>query len=164
VFLGDAGQVPPPTRKVVEVALLVVVPVLLGMALRHASPRLAQAAEKPVRVLSSLLLALLIAAAFISEWDLVLRYAPVLGVACVVFNLASLAAGYLSAKAARLPEPQAIAISFEIGIHNGTLAIFIAFEVLDRAQAAIAPALYSLSMYVTAALFVAWLLRRRSTP
>ncbi len=161
VFLSDAGSVPPPTGKVVEVALLVVLPVLLGMALRRASPRLADAAEKPVRVLSSLLLGVLIALAFASQWQLLSQYAPLVGMACLLFNIVSLGSGYLAAKAARLAEPQAIAISFEIGIHNGTLAIYIAFEVLERAQAAIAPGLYSLSMYLTAAVFTAWLLHRR---
>lgn len=161
VFLGDEASVPPPVGKVVEVALLVVIPVSLGMALRTWRPALANAAEKPVRSLSSILLGLLIAVAFISEWQVVREFLPVVGLACVVFNVASLLSGYFAAKAARLAEPQAIAISFEIGIHNGTLAIFIALEVLQRSPAAIAPAVYALSMYLTAALFAAWLLHRR---
>lgn len=161
VFLGDEASVPPPVGKVVEVALLVVIPVSLGMALRTWRPALANAAEKPVRSLSSILLGLLIAVAFISEWQVVREFLPVVGLACVVFNVASLLSGYFAAKAARLAEPQAIAISFEIGIHNGTLAIFIALEVLQRSSAAIAPAVYALSMYLTAALFAAWLLHRR---
>jgi len=163
VFIGGETSVPPPIRKVVEVALLVIVPVTLGMALRHWRPALAHAAEKPVRVLSSLLLGLLIVLAFVSEWETVREFLPVVGLACVAFNVASLATGYLAARAARLAEPQAIAISFEIGIHNGTLAIFIAIEVLQRTQAAIAPAVYALSMYLTGALFAAWLLHRRKT-
>jgi BASS family bile acid:Na+ symporter len=161
VFLGDAGQVPPPTRKVVEVALLVIVPVTLGMLVRAHRPRLADRAERPVRLLSTLLLGLLIAGAFASEWATVRKFAPVVGAACVLFNLASLGAGYLLPRVLKLGEPQAVAIAFEVGIHNGTLAIFIALEVLGRTQATIAPAIYSLSMYLTAALFAAWLLKRR---
>jgi BASS family bile acid:Na+ symporter len=107
------------------------------------------------------LLGLLIALAFISEWPTVRAFLPVVGLACVAFNLISLLSGYVAARAARLAEPQAIAIGFEIGIHNGTLAIFIAIEVLQRSQAAIAPAVYALSMYLTGAIFAAWLLHRR---
>ncbi len=162
MFLGEAGSVAPPTRKVIEVAVLVIGPVALGMALRAWRPALAAAAERPVRLLSTLLLAALIAMAIYSQWDIVIAYAPIVGMACLLFNLASLLSGYGAARAARLGEPQAIAISFEIGIHNGTLAIFIALEVLQRAQAAIAPAIYSLLMYLTAAAFTAWLVRRRS--
>ena len=160
-FLGADASVPPPTGKVIEVATLVIVPVALGMGLRAWNPVLADAAEKPVRLLSSLLLGVLIALAFISEWDTVRQFAPVVGLACISFNVISLMAGYFVPRALKLAEPQAIAIGFEIGIHNGTLAIFIALEVLGRTQATIAPAIYSLSMYLTAALFAAWLLRRR---
>lgn len=161
MFLGAEASVPPPTGKVVEVALLVIVPVTLGMAIRAWNPTLADAAEKPVRILSSLLLGVLIALAFISEWETVREFAPVVGLACVAFNVVSLLAGYFLPRAMKLAEPQAIAIGFEVGIHNGTLAIFIALEVLGRAQATIAPAIYSLSMYLTGALFAAWLLHRR---
>jgi BASS family bile acid:Na+ symporter len=161
VFLGGEASIPPPVGKVVEVAMLVILPVSLGMALRSWRPALAMAAEKPVRTLSSIVLGLLIALALVSEWTAVRASLPVIGVACVVFNVASLLSGYFAAKAARLAEPQAIAISFEIGIHNGTLAIFIAIEVLQLKAAAVAPAVYALSMYLTAALFAAWLLHRR---
>lgn len=160
-FLGAEASVPPPTGKVLEVAVLVIVPVTLGMAIRAWRPAWADAAEKPVRLLSSLLLGALIALAFISEWDTVREFAPVVGLACISFNIISLLAGYFAPRALRLTEPQAIAIGFEIGIHNGTLAIFIALEVLGRSQASIAPAIYSLSMYLTAALFAAWLLHRK---
>lgn len=161
LFLGDGAPVPPPTGKVLEVAVLVIVPVLAGMALRAWRPKLADRAERPVRLLSTGLLGMLIAIAFASEWATVRQFAPVVGAACVLFNLASLGAGYLLPKAMKLGEPQAIAIGFEVGIHNGTLAIFIALEVLGRTQATIAPAIYSLSMYLTAALFVLWLAKRR---
>jgi BASS family bile acid:Na+ symporter len=160
-FLGAEASVPPPTGKVLEVATLVIVPVALGMGLRAWNPVLADAAERPVRLLSSLLLGVLIVLAFASEWETVREFAPVVGLACVSFNVASLLIGYFVPRALKLPEPQAIAIGFEIGIHNGTLAIFIAIEVLGRTQATIAPAIYSLSMYLTAALFAAWLLHKR---
>jgi BASS family bile acid:Na+ symporter len=161
VFVGDQASVPPPLGKVLEVALLVIVPVALGMAVRSWRPALALAAEKPVRVMSTLLLGLLIALATISEWTNVRAFLPVVGLACLAFNVASLMSGYFAARAAKLAEPQAIAISFEIGIHNSALAIYIAVEVLQRNQAAIAPAVYGLSMFLTAALFAAWLLRQR---
>lgn len=159
-FLGADAVVPPPVRKVIEVAMLVIVPVLIGMAVRYWKPTWAAAAEKPVRVLSTLVLVVVIVLAVASEWELLLQHAGVLGLACVAFNVVSLLAGYAAARGARLALPQATAIAFEIGIHNSTLAMFIALEVLSLPVAAVAPALYSFSMYVTAALFAAWVLRR----
>jgi BASS family bile acid:Na+ symporter len=65
-----------------------------------------------------------------------------------------MAAGYFAPLVLKLPKRQAIAIAMEIGIHNGTLAIFIALNVLGNVEASIAPAIYSLLMYFTAAAFV----------
>jgi BASS family bile acid:Na+ symporter len=58
----------------------------------------------------------------------------------------------------------ATAISFEIGIHNSTLAIFVALSVLSNLQLALPAALYSVSMYLTATLFGMLVLRRTSAP
>jgi BASS family bile acid:Na+ symporter len=163
-FLGAESAVPPPTGKIVEVALLVIIPVALGMAVRAWQPLLADAAERPVRLLSSLVLAALIVLAMISEWELLLRYLPVVGIACVSFNVISLVAGYGLSRAARLSRPQATAIAFEVGIHNGTLAIYIALQVLELASAAVPAAVYSVSMYLTAGVLVWWLLRQPASP
>jgi bile acid:Na+ symporter, BASS family len=94
-----------------------------------------------------------------SEWQLFLKYAPIIGLACIAFNLISLGSGYGAARVARLPRPQAISISYEIGIHNSTLSMFIALQVLSMPEAAIASAIYSLVMYATASLFAIWLIR-----
>lgn len=160
-FLAAENNIPPPTRKVLEVAVLVIVPVLIGMCVRFFKPALADSAEKPVRILSVLILVILTALAIASEWSLLTTYAPVIGLACLTFNLVSLASGYLSARAVKLAKPQATAIAFEIGVHNSTIAMFIALNVLKMPATAIAPAIYSLIMYVTAALFAYWLLRQQ---
>jgi bile acid:Na+ symporter, BASS family len=160
-FLAAENNIPPPTRKVLEVAVLVIVPVLLGMCIRYFKPALADSAEKPVRILSVLILVILTVLAIASEWQLLRTYAPIIGLACLSFNLVSLASGYLSARAVKLAKPQATAIAFEIGVHNSTIAMFIALNVLKMPATAIAPAIYSLIMYVTAALFAYWLLRQQ---
>ena len=160
-LLMDSTQaVPPPTRKIIEVGLIVVVPVVIGMALRAWNPALAQRLDKPVRLASTVVLVALIAAAVVIERETLARYATVVGLAALAFNLASLVAGYAAARAARLGVPQATAIAFEIGIHNGTLAIFVALHALQMAGAAVVPAIYSLLMYVTGGLFAWWVLRR----
>ena len=48
----------------------------------------------------------------------------------------------------------------EIGIHNGTLAIYIAFNVLGNGLMSVPAAVYSLIMFVTAGIFVWWVNRR----
>jgi BASS family bile acid:Na+ symporter len=130
------------------------------MALRSQAPAFAARMEKPIRVFSVLLLAGLVVAAVAKEWDVLVKYAAIVGVACLVFNLASMGVGYVVPLMVKLPPKQAIAIAMEIGIHNGTLAIFIAINVLNNGTMSVPAAIYSLIMFVTAGVFAWWLNRQ----
>ena len=159
-FLGAGQYVPPPVRKIVEVAVIIVLPVLAGMAVRRFATGFALRMERPVRLLSALVLALLIVAAVAQAWSTLLAWFAVVGLACLLFNLVSMGLGYAAPVALRLPRLQAVAIAMEIGIHNGTLAIFIALNVLGNAAMSVPAAVYSLLMFFTAAGFAWWAARR----
>lgn len=160
-FLGAGQYVPPPVRKVIEVAVIIVLPVVIGMVVRARAPGFATRVEKPLRLLSVLVLVLLVAAAVMQERDTLVEFFAVVGLACLSFNLISMGVGYAAPIALKLPRRQAIAIAMEIGIHNGTLAIFIALNVLGNARISVPAAVYSLLMFATAAVF-AFLLNRRA--
>ena len=159
-FMASDQYVPPPVRKVVEVGVIILGPVAIGMFLRHRWPGFAARMEKPIRAFSVLLLAALVVAAVVQEWKTLATYFAGVGGACLLFNLLSMGVGYAVPLAAKLPERQAVAIAMEIGIHNGTLAIFIALNVLGNSTMAVPPAIYSLIMFVTAGVFAWWLTRR----
>lgn len=161
-FLGAGQYVPPPVRKIVEVAVIIVLPVAIGMAVRRFAPGFASRMEKPVRLFSVLVLALLIVAAVAQAWSTLLAWFAVVGLACLLFNLASMGVGYAAPLALRLPKKQAVAIAMEIGIHNGTLAIFIALNVLGNAAMSVPAAVYSLLMFFTAGGFAWWAARREA--
>jgi BASS family bile acid:Na+ symporter len=163
-FLGAGQYVPPPVRKVIEVAVIIVLPVLIGMVVRAYAPRFAARVEKPLRLLSVLVLVLLVAGAVVQERDTLVSFFAVVGLACLSFNLISMGVGYAAPIALKLPRRQAIAIAMEIGIHNGTLAIFIALNVLGNARISVPAAVYSLLMFATAAVFAFALNRRAREP
>jgi BASS family bile acid:Na+ symporter len=159
-FMASDQYVPPPFRKIIEVGLIIVLPVVIGMLVRQFAPRFAAKMEKPIRIFSVLLLALLVMLAVAQSWEVLVKYFAVVGFACLVFNLVSMAVGYAAPLALKLPEKQAIAIAMEIGIHNGTLAIYIALNVLNNGTMGVPAAIYSLIMFVTAGVFAWWLNRR----
>lgn len=161
-FLGNGQYVPPPHRKVIEVGAIILIPVALGMLLRARAERFAIRAEKPIKIFSILVLAILIAGAIYIERKALLPSLIAVGGACLAFNLVSMLTGYLAPLALRLPKGQAVAIAMEIGIHNAALAIFIALNVLRNPAAAVVPGIYSLIMYVTASAFAVWLVRRNA--
>ncbi len=160
-FMGAGQYVPPPVRKIVEVAAIIMLPVALGMGIRRFAPRFAAWSERPLRLLSVLVLVLLIVIAVAQSREVLVAYFAVVGIACLLFNLASMGVGYAAPLALRLPRPQAIAIGMEIGIHNGTLAIYIALNVLGNPAMSIPAAVYSLMMFFTAGGFAYWLNARR---
>jgi len=138
----------------------VLVPVLLGMLVRSRSLRFAERSERPMKLFSGLVLASFALIAIGKEWQALTTSFAVIGPAVLIFNLASLLSGYFLSRASGLDKPMATAISYEIGIHNSTLAIFIALSVLNNFQLALPAALYSVSMYLTATLFGFLVLRR----
>ncbi len=163
-FMASDQYVPPPFRKIIEVGLIIILPVVIGMLVRHFAARFAAKMEKPIRIFSVLLLALLVVLAVAQSWDVLVKYFAAVGFACLVFNLISMAVGYTAPLAFKLPEKQAIAIAMEIGIHNGTLAIYIALNVLNSSTMSVPAAIYSLIMFVTAGVFAWWVNRRHATP
>ncbi len=163
-FLGAGQYIPPPVGKIIEVAAIILLPVAIGMLVRAWAPVFAARMEKPIRLLSVLVLVLLIIATVVQAHQALLAYFAAIGLACLLFNLLSMGVGYAAPIALELPRRQAIAIAMEIGIHNGTLAIFIALNVLENAAMSIPAAVYSLLMFFTAAAFAAWLLRADRVP
>jgi BASS family bile acid:Na+ symporter len=159
-FMDSDQYIPPPFRKVLEVGLIIIIPVLIGMTIRAKATGLARAAEKPLKVLSVFLLVALVGWSVYQEWETMPSYFAQVGLACLAFNLISMGAGYWAPLAAKLPKKQATAIAMEIGVHNGTLAIYIALTVLGSSAMSVPAAVYSLIMFVTAGVFATYLARR----
>lgn len=159
-FMGQEKHIPLQFGKIVSVMAVVLLPVAIGMAVRQRRPDLALKLDKPVRVASAAFLALIIAATAFNErahlGDLFVQ----VGIPALVFNVVSLAVGFLVPRLLKLPERQAAAIALEIGIHNGTLAIAVAHSVLGDATMAVPAAIYSLIMFATAGSFSAWARKR----
>ena len=148
--------------KVVEVIVIVLVPVLVGMWVHRRAPAFSARMEKPMKIFSATVLAAFALIAIAKEWTALVESFAGLGPAVLLFNAISLVLGYYLSRAAGLDQSTATAISFEIGIHNSTLAIFIALSVLGNFQLALPAAIYSVSMYLMATLFGALVLRRQA--
>jgi BASS family bile acid:Na+ symporter len=78
----------------------------------------------------------------------------------LVLNVATIVVGYYSARLCGIRDKQALSISIESGIQNGTLAISISVILPHSTALSIAPAIYSLSMFFTGGIIVYIGLRR----
>jgi BASS family bile acid:Na+ symporter len=152
-FMESGTVVPMQFKKVVEVFLMVLIPVSIGMLIKSKFSKTSGKLDKPVKILSALFLLAVIGGVVYQVRENILSYFRMVGMAALIFNLLSIAVGYYLPRLMKLQEKQAIAIGMEIGIHNGTLAIFIALTVIGNGVMSVPPVIYSLLMFVTAALF-----------
>ena len=159
-FAGTGEVVPLQFGKVVEVIGIVLIPVAVGMLVRSRAPNAAARTEKPMKIFSALVLAAFALIAIVKEWEALRASFMVIGPAVLAFNVISLLSGYYGSRMAGLDKSMSTAISYEIGIHNSTLAMFIALSVLNNFQLALPAALYSVSMYITALIFGVLVLKK----
>ena len=133
--------------------MLIISPICLGMWIRHRYATFAYRMEGKVKLISGVFLGLLIVLAGLKEIDHLMHDIRSVGGAALTFNLAGLLVGYFLPRLFRLPPKQAVAISMEVGIHNGSLAIYIALSILNNGAMTIPAVVYSLIMFITAAIF-----------
>ncbi|WP_372468578.1 bile acid:sodium symporter family protein [Microbacterium maritypicum] len=148
--------------KALEVFAIVLLPVALGMLVRRFWPTFATGMDKPVRIASVIILIVVIAGAVASNWTLLVANFTQLALITVLFCLISLTIGFLVPRMLRVGKRQAIATSFEIGIHNATLAIVIAQSVLGSVELSLPAAVYGVLMFFIAFGF-GFLIRDRSS-
>ncbi len=162
-YYDRSDDVSMPFIEVVKVFLVVLVPVAIGMLVRSAKPSFADAMDRPVRIGSAVILAVLVLGILLDQRENVGDYIADVGLVAALFCAISLVVGYVVPRALGVVEGQAIASSMEIGVHNGTLAIFVAVEVLDSTEISVPAAVYSIFMFVLAALW-GMAITRRAAP
>ncbi len=141
--------------KVLQVFAIVLVPVAIGMLIRRWRPGAAVALDRPVRIVSVVVLVAVIAGAVLGEKENIREYFVSVGLAVLVFNVISLVVGYGAPRLLGVDHRASTAAGFEIGIHNSTLAITIALSpaLLNSTAMAVPAAVYGIVMFFTAAAF-----------
>jgi BASS family bile acid:Na+ symporter len=138
--------------KTLQVFALVLVPVAIGLAIRRRSPDFARRMDRPVRLLSVVVLVTIIVGAMVAERSNLADYLSDVGPTVVVFCVLSLTIGYVVPRMVRLDKRQAIACSMEIGVHNSAIAMTVAISVLGSVSLAVPAAVYGVLMNPIAAL------------
>ncbi|NEE39783.1 bile acid:sodium symporter family protein, partial [Streptomyces sp. SID7982] len=95
--------------KVLQVFALVLVPVVIGLAVRRSSEAFARRMDRPVRLLSVVVLVAVIIGAVLAERSNIGGYLADAGPVALLFCVLSLATGYFVPRLARVGKRQAIA-------------------------------------------------------
>jgi bile acid:Na+ symporter, BASS family len=156
-FMQHGEYIPLPVfDTIIKLTLITLLPVSLGMIIRAKAKAFAVKMDKPVKIISGVLLFLIIFAAIMNNSDIFLSSFASVGPIALSLNVVMLIIGFLSARFLRLGKAQSITISVESGIQNGTLGITIASTLLHNDVMAISPAIYSLIMFMTSGFIIAY--------
>ncbi|MEO9894253.1 bile acid:sodium symporter family protein [Aurantibacter sp.] len=137
-----------------QLLVIVLIPVSIGMWVKHKFGTFASRMEKPVKIISAIIFILVIVGITLSLRDVIVSYLKEAGLPAILLNICTMTIGFLLAVLFKLNRKQAISISIETGIQNGTLAITLATIALNNAEFSIVPAIYGLLMYISATIII----------
>ncbi len=110
------------------IVILLGVPLVLGMWVARKYPAFAKKVEKPMKVLSFLILMAFIGGALAANFKHFMTYIQLVVGVVFVHNLMALASGYGLSALIGLPERDRRAITFEMGIQNSGLGLILIFN------------------------------------
>ena len=156
-FTNEATAIDAPIDKIAgSLVIVVAIPLAIGMLIKRFASKIADKMYQPVRIASAVVLILVIVGLVIKERENLPYYFENAWLIVLSLNIVTMITGYVIGKIVGLDFKQSLTIGIESGNQNGTLAIHVAVVSLARPDLAIAAAVYSLLMYLTA-LYPIWL-------
>ena len=134
--------------------LVVTVPVILGMLIRKFATNFIVSKTQTIQRISIGLFVLVFISIWVEEWDKVISFITRAGIIALTLNIAMMLVGFYVAKSLIKGMAQRKCISLECGLQNGTLAVFVATQLVDDIVYLVPTAAYALIMFVTSILFV----------
>ncbi|MFL2854441.1 MAG: bile acid:sodium symporter family protein [Candidatus Pelagibacter sp.] len=142
-----------------KMALVVTVPVILGMVIRGFAENFISSKINIINKLTGWLFIFVFAAIWIEEKDNILTYLLEAGLSVLILNVTMMVLAYFIAKKFVSGIPQQKCIALECGLQNGTLAVFVATLIFDDIAYVIPTGAYALLMYITGFIFI-YILRK----
>jgi BASS family bile acid:Na+ symporter len=140
------------------------VPVGIGLLIREKNKYYADKLEPKASKISTILFAIIILGALLSEWDTFINNFALLGPAIVLLILAMLTIAYKSSKLFKMSDKQSITVAIESAMQNGTVGITVGNLIINPESGlsilSIPSGVYSILMYLICLPFVFWLLKR----
>ena len=133
----------PPTREILttihfnavgfllQTLFILALPILLGMAVAHKRPGLAEKIQKPLAIGAVSLMMIMIIIGFYKYRALIPALAVMVIPLVVIHNASALALGYLSGRLTKADIPTRRAMTFEVGVQNSALGFVILVTQLD---------------------------------
>ncbi|WOT06912.1 bile acid:sodium symporter family protein [Shewanella youngdeokensis] len=154
-FMGAGNEFKLPIiTTMISLMKLTIVPIMVGMTIKHYLPKLADSTQVYVSKFGILFLTLLIIFLTYIQQDIVVDAFIAAGPVSLLLNLSTMALGYYTSKWCGLNMAQRTSITIEVGLQNSTLSMFMALSLLANYKMSFTPAIYTLIMLFTAGILV----------
>lgn len=148
-----------PSENIIVTLVLLLVPVMIGMALRRWNANIGALVELGGAALGIFFIVFLMVSWVPRNWEFLLA-TPLAVFACVIgLGLGGFFFGYVFPKLLRVSPRNSRTISLEIGIQNGPLAValvMLTFSGPMQQQVLAVPVLYSLFIVISASILTIW--------
>ena len=137
-----------------KMALVVSVPVIIGMIIRKFAENFISSNLNIINRITTILFIIVFAAIWIEERENIFNYLAQAGIAVLILNVVMMTLAFYIAKFFAMAVPQRKCISLECGLQNGTLAVFVATQIFNDVAYMVPTAAYALIMYITGFIFI----------
>jgi bile acid transporter len=148
-----------PAGNVAQVLIVLLVPTVIGIALRKWNPNVGATTELLGGLLGVLVILFLIVTWVPRNWQLLMTTAGTVYVVAIGLGAVGMLLGYGLARALRQDTRRARTVALETGIQNGPLGILIVtltFTGTLQEEVLLVPALYSLFIVLTSSVVTVW--------
>jgi BASS family bile acid:Na+ symporter len=156
--IGRFTQTPPEEFSLLSTTLglifITLVPVIIGILIRHFKTEFALRSEAFFRHLSTAFLVLMIVAISYQERENLVDSFVLVSEAAISLNLIAVMVGVLLGVLFKLVKRDSVTLGIEVGVQNSSMAILIAVTFLDRPDYAITAGVYGIAMYLGAGLLI----------
>ena len=163
-FMGSAAPAINVTGLALSMFAITAVPVAIGVALRHLTPRFAIAAEPWATRIATVLFVVIVIGALAANWSLFVENLAVLGPLVILMNIVLIAIGCGLSRIGRLDIRETAAIAIETGVQNSTLGITVGSLIMEAANGlpplSLPSGVYGITMYLVTIPFVLWMRSR----
>jgi len=146
----------PVLRTIATLIVIVLLPVIIGMALKVKFPTLAEKAESGMSAFGFIVLMAVIIAIAVDAGSEIIPMLKQAGIAAALLNIGGIILGLVGGQLLGLSRTQAFTVAVELGIKNGALGVTVALTLLESTEMSVAAAVYSVFMFGFGLLMIAY--------
>jgi len=155
-FIGESSTLftLPLLPTIKKLSFVTLLPIAIGMLLRHYFTSWAINAEPTIKKMSASIMLIIVLLLMITNHQALLQTGFITALAILLLVISAMSISYYMGKKLALSHAQTLTLSYEVGIQNAGTAILVAMTILTTPALATVPLLYGILMNIPAFAFL----------